>query len=191
MTDTLDETVDNNNSQPSSSPSSPSKAKTIVTAKDSIETITDLLAELEEEELPVQTQPTLPPFQPSSKVQPSYFNHRFAIYRKPSTPYVANTPSQLNLFKSFCNSLKSIDHQIQVLPMRNDRQIHPLSTTDQINSIDEIGLLNFFKPYKRTKKTLSGDFHIGTTLTFDELKAQRSMESKAVSLSTIFRHFQY
>ena len=54
--------------------------------------------------------------------------------------------------------------------MRNDRQIHPLTTTDQINNIDEIGVLNFFKPYKRTKKTLSGDFHVGTKLTFDELK---------------------
>jgi hypothetical protein len=129
---------------------------------------------MEEEELPVQTQPTAPAFQPSSQVHPSYFNHRFAIYRKPSTPYVANAPSQLNLFKSFCKSLKSIDPQIQVLPMRNDRQIHPLFTTDQINSIDEIGLLNFFKPYKRTKKTLSGDFHIGTTLTFDELKAHKN-----------------
>ncbi len=174
MTDTVDEIIDNNTSPPSSSPPSPSKAKTIVTAEDSIETITDLLVELEEEELPVQTQPNLPTFQPSSQVQPSYFNHRFAIYRKPSMPYAANAPSQLNLFKSFCNSLKSIDPQIQVLPMRNDRQIHPLSTTDQINSIDEIGLLNFFKPYKRTKKTLSGDFHIGTTLTFDELKAHKN-----------------
>jgi hypothetical protein len=36
-------------------PKSPAK-KTIVTAEDSIETITDLLAEMEEDELPVQTQ---------------------------------------------------------------------------------------------------------------------------------------
>jgi hypothetical protein len=84
--------------------------------------------------------------------------------------YVTNAPSQLNLFKSFCKSLKSIDPQAQILPMHNERQIHPLSTTDQINNVDEIGLLNFFKPYKRTKKTLLGDFNIGTKLTFDEVK---------------------
>jgi hypothetical protein len=152
---------------PSQSPKSPTK-KPIVTAEDSIETIMDLL---EGDELAAQTQTETEAFHPATQVQPTYFNHRFAIYRKSSTPYVANTPSQLNLFKSFCKSLKSIDPQLQVLPMHNDHQIHPISTTDQINNVDEIGLLNFFKPYKRTKKTLSGDFHIGTKLTFNELKA--------------------
>jgi hypothetical protein len=156
---------------PASSPSAKLGAKkTTVTAEDSIETITDLLAEMEEDELPVQTQTEAEEFQPATQVQPTYFNHRFAIYRKSSTPYVSNAPSQLNLFKSFCKNLKSIDPQVQILPMRNDRQIHPLSTTDQINNVDEIGIPNFFKPYKRTKKTLSGDFHIGTKLTFEELK---------------------
>jgi hypothetical protein len=166
------EMEDMTNAQPSvSSPSTrPTAKKTIVMAEDSIETITDLLAEMEEDELPVQMQTEVDTFQPATQVQPTYFNHRFAIYRKSSTPYVSNAPSQLSLFKSFCKSLKSIDPQVQILPMRNDRQIHPLSTTDQINNVDEIGILNFFKPYKRTKKTLSGDFHIGTKLTFDELK---------------------
>ena len=129
---------------------------------------------MEEDELPVQTQTEEEAFQPATQVQPTYYNHRFAIYRKPSTPYVANAPSQLNLFKSFCKCLKSIDSQLQILPMRNDRQIHPLSTTDQIQNVDEIGILNFFKPYKRTKKTLSGDFHVGTKLTFDELKSNKN-----------------
>jgi hypothetical protein len=93
-------TINTNNHTSTSPPSSPMKKK-IVTAEDSIETITELLAEMEEEELPVQSQPSTPAFQPSSQVQPSYFNHRLAIYRKSSTPYVANAPSQLLLFKSF------------------------------------------------------------------------------------------
>jgi hypothetical protein len=138
------EELDNNPPQTqtaSKSPSSSPSRKKIVTAEDSIETITELLAEMEEDELPVQTQPTMDTFQPSSQVQPSFFNHRFAIYRKGSTPYVANAPSQLNLFKSFCKSLKTIDPQVQILPMRSDRQIHPLSTSDQINNIDDFKLL--------------------------------------------------
>jgi hypothetical protein len=125
---------------------------------------------MEEDELIAQTQPEAETFQPASVVQPTYFNHRFAIYRKRSTPYLANAPSQVKLFVSFCKCLKSIDSQLQILPLRNNRQIHPLSTTDQINSIDEIGITNFFKAYKHTKKTLSGDFHIGTKYTFDEIK---------------------
>jgi hypothetical protein len=168
--DEMEETVDlPSQREPSLSQKSPTR-KPIVTAEDSIETITELLAEMEEDELPAQSQSEEEPFQPATKVQPTYYNHRFAIYRKPSTPYVANAPSQLNLFKSFCKSLKSIDPQAQILPMQNDRQINPLSTTDQINKVDEIGLLNFFKPYKRAKKTPSGDFNIGTKLTFDEVK---------------------
>lgn len=109
-----DQIKSSSQTQPTSgtTPSSPIK-KTIVTADDSIETITEILAEMEEDKLPVQTQPSTDSFQPSSQVQPSYFNHRFAIYRRGSTPYVANAPSQLSLFKSFCKSLKSVDPQAQ------------------------------------------------------------------------------
>jgi hypothetical protein len=57
--------------------------------------------------------------------------------------------------------------------MCNDWQIHPLSTTDQINNIDEICLLNIFKPYKQTKNKTE-DFHIGTKLTFDKNKTHTS-----------------
>jgi hypothetical protein len=144
--------------------------KVRVTHEDSIDVISDILIDMEADELPVQPQPEVETFQPASQVQPSYYKQRFAIYRKLSTPYVANAPSQVNSFISFAKCLKSIDPRLQILPMRNDRHIRPLSTTDQINSIDEIGISNFFKPYKRTKKSLSGDFHIGTKLTFDEVK---------------------
>jgi hypothetical protein len=58
--------------------------------------------------------------------------------------------------------------------MQNDIQIHPLTTSDQITSIDEIGISNFFKPYKRTKKMLSGDFDIGTKFSFDEIKHHKN-----------------
>ncbi len=67
------EAEDNNNNNANnktsiSPPLSPTKKK-IVTAEDYIETITELLAEMEEDELPVQSQPSMPTFQPSSQVQ--------------------------------------------------------------------------------------------------------------------------
>jgi hypothetical protein len=71
---------------------------------------------------------------------------------------------------SFSKCLKKLDPQAQILPLRNDCQVHSLTTTDQINNITEVGLLNFLKPNKRSQRSLSGDFHIGTSLTFDELK---------------------
>ncbi len=40
---------------------------------------------------------------------------------------------------------------------------------DQINNIDKNSLLHFFTPYKCTATTLSGNFHISSRLTFDEL----------------------
>ncbi len=164
-------TQESNGNPVNTSPKLQPKAR--VTHEDSIDVISDVLIDMEADELPVQTQPEVETFQPASQVQPSYYKHRFAIYRKRSTPYVANAPSQVKLFISFAKCLKSIDPQLQILPMRNDRHIHPLSTIDQINAIDEIGISNFFKPYKRTKKTLSGDFHIGTKLTFDEVKSHK------------------
>jgi hypothetical protein len=107
----MDDPADNTlaNSHTSNNPTPSLLEKTTITAEDSIETITELLAEMEEDELQVQTQPMEETFQPASQVQPSYFNHRFAIYRKGSTPYVVNALSQVNLFRSFCKSLKTID----------------------------------------------------------------------------------
>ena len=171
MDEPEDLTQESNGNPVNTSPKPQTKARE--TQEDSIDVISDILIDMEADELPVQTQPEVETFQPASQVQPSYYKHRFAIYRKRSTPYVANAPSQVKLFISFAKCLKSIDPQLQILPMRNDRHIHPLSTTDQINAIDEIGISNFFKSYKRTKKTLSGDFHIGTKLTFDEVKSHK------------------
>jgi hypothetical protein len=56
----------------------------------SLDTITDMLHEAEDDDLPVQTQ-SEPVEQFSSATEastPSYFKHRFSIYRKGSTPYI-------------------------------------------------------------------------------------------------------
>jgi hypothetical protein len=55
--------------------------------------------------------------------------------------------------------------------------MHPITTSDQIKSIDSVGISSFFKPYKHTKRTLSGDFYIGTKLSFDEFKQHMSIST--------------
>jgi hypothetical protein len=140
----------------------------------SIDTISDVLFEMEGDEPPAQTQfetAAEVSKQQAIQVQASFHKHRFSIYRKSYTAAAQTNPNnQILLFKSFSKCIKKIDSQAQILPIRNDRKIHSLTTTDQINAITGDGLPNFFKPYKRNKKTLSGDFHIGTSLSFDELK---------------------
>lgn len=174
--DTNTTMIPTNPAQPSSPKRTPSKC---ITVEDSIETITDIISELEEDDPPVQTQPTQQEdtaVQQAIQLQASSYSHRFSIYKRNGLP-VSNlkTSSQIALFQSFCKCLKSIDTQLQMLPIRNDHNIHPLSTTDQITNIDEIGITNYFKAYKRTKRTLSGDFHIGTKLSFDEIKDHKNL----------------
>jgi hypothetical protein len=188
------ETIDDNNidsamaTPTSREPSPSSKEKTIITVESSLETITDVLAEMDEDDPPVGTQ--LSQEQPTGQQQvikekPTCFKHRFSIYRRSAlTNIPAKPPTQLALFRSFAKALQSIDSQVQILPMRNDINIHPLSTTDQLNHIDEIGIPNYFKAYKKTKRTLSGDFHIGTKLPFDDLKQHQN-------LTTWFLHHGY
>jgi hypothetical protein len=157
---------------------SPTKHKPVITADNSIEELSKMLNEMESDDPPVESQQeTTPVFQQETQTKPTYFKHRFAIYKKNIPTYrTTSTLTQLQ-FKSFSKCLKSIDAQIQFLPIRNNRRLNSLSTTDQLNSVDENSLQNFFKAYKRTKKTLSGDFHIGSKLTFEDLISHKDLES--------------
>jgi len=122
----------------------------------SIDTISDFLQEMEGEDPPTQSEFTSANVlakQTVSQVKASFHKHRFSIYRKIYTNAGQSSNSQISLFKSFSKCLKKLDPQAQILPLRNDRQVHPLTTTDQINNITEVGLLNFFKPYKRSQRS--------------------------------------
>jgi hypothetical protein len=184
--DTMNDDMEDDNASYSSSkiaavPKSPSTSPKRVTVEDSLDTITDIINELDEDDPPVQTkqcQSEETALQQAIQTKPSSYSHRFSIYKRNGIP-ISNlkTSTQIALFQSFCKCLKTIDPQLLILPIRNDHNIHPLSTSDQIIHIDEIGITNFFKAYKRTTRTLSGDFHIGTKLTFDELKNHKNLST--------------
>jgi hypothetical protein len=162
-------------------PTSPKPKPTKITVEDSLETITEIISELEEDDPPVQTQLSQPDelaLQQANQIKTSSYSHRFSIYKRSGIP-ISNLKSsaQLALFQSFCKCLKSIDPQLQILPIRNDHNIHPITTSDQITNIDEIGITNYFKAYKRTKRTLSGDFHIGTKWSFEDLKNHKNLST--------------
>ena len=136
------------------------------TVESSLAAITEIIKEVEADDPPTEKE-TAPVIVESGK---KYHTHRFAIYRKQTYPTPGAPPNQLALFQSFVRSIKSADHAAKIQPIRSDVKIYPFSTTDQINSLEHVGLYNYFKPYKRTQKTISGDFHISTTLSFEDLK---------------------
>jgi len=156
-----------NGSGQSSPKRKPSPTTNPITVESSLEAISELIKEVEAEDPPTDVEVLLSvPHQDKSNPN----THRFAIYWKQTYPTPGATPNQLALFRSFVKCIKSADQTAKILPIRNDLKIYSLSTTDQINNLEHIGLSHYFKPYKKTQKTISGDFHVSTKLSFDELK---------------------
>jgi hypothetical protein len=143
---------------------SPTRAN--ITVESSLEAIAEIIKEVEADDPPTETEVPQPTIVQGKKAQ----THRFAMYKKQSYPTPGTPSNQLSLFQSFVKSIKSADQTVTILPIRSDVKIYPLSTTDQISTLEHIGLYNYFKPYKRTQKTLSGDFHIPIKLPFEDLK---------------------
>jgi len=77
----------------------------------------------------------------------------------------------LKLFKYFINELKAADSSLTVLPFQASKQHYSaLIHTKQINTIEENRMHQYFKPYyQKQNYSLSGYFHISSTLTFHEL----------------------
>lgn len=105
-----------------------------MTVEDSLETITDIISEMEGDDPPVQTahsQADTIAVQQAIQTKASSYTHRFSIYKQTGIP-ISNlkTSTQIALFQSFCKCLKSIDTQLQILPIRNDLNIHPITTSD-------------------------------------------------------------
>ena len=142
-------------------------ASNAITVESSLAAIAELIKEVEADDPPTETEIHVTPTMEHGKKP---HTHRFAIYRKQTYPTPGAPSNQLLLFKAFVKSIKSADQTAKILPIRSDVNIYALSTTDQIVNLEHIGLSNYFKPYKRTQKTLSGDFHISTRLSFQELQ---------------------
>jgi len=87
----------------------------VITVEHSLSVITDLIKEIESEEVPTQTQPEAIEETPAQPVKASSYRHRFALYRK--NPQYKSTLSQLNLFQSFTKCLKATDTTVQILPI--------------------------------------------------------------------------
>jgi hypothetical protein len=146
------------------------------TSTDPFNDLTEYFQDLEGEDAPVDSTAT---FVPATvpPVAASSFRHCFAIYRRHYVHPSKKPMTQLALFKTFVTCLKSIDSNLQILPIRNDLKVHPISTTDQIWNLLDSGLITYFKAYKRSQKSLSGDFNISTSLPFAQLEAHKNLQT--------------
>lgn len=85
--------------------------------------------------------------------------------------------SQLRLFQSLFRSIKAADQSAEILPIRNDVKIFPQSTSNQILNLEHIGLTHYFKPYKKSQKTLAGDYYVQTKLDFEAFKDHQAINT--------------
>jgi len=83
----------------------------------------------------------------------------------------------LKLFKSFTSALRSLDQFLLILPVNSTKQNLPaLSNVTQINSTDQNRMLTYFKPYfNKQQYSLSGYFHVSSSLSLQELMASSSV----------------
>ncbi|MFN9980452.1 MAG: hypothetical protein ACK53Y_11080, partial [bacterium] len=130
----------------------------IITVEHSMDTISKLLKEFEADEPPTPMEPEEVEVTVQAPKSNSYC-HRFAIYRRNNGAYTIGNPSvQLSLFKSFAKCMKQVDNYAMILPIHSDIKIYPLSTTDQINYIESIGVTNYFQTLQAHQENNLGRF---------------------------------
>ncbi len=93
---------------------------------------------------------------------------RFNLIRRRDTTSDITT---LKLFKSFANTLREVDPNINLLPYEAAKHhISPLTNGRQIHELDDNKLKLYFRSYhKKQHYSLSGYFHIGTSMEADAL----------------------
>jgi hypothetical protein len=169
--------IDSNTDSLQSSPTDPSLSKPVWSNDTSVLELTDkLFSHLKEhqeianeagdlkEDAPTYENPTAiiqPPPNMSQRIQFNLICHRGTVCDVPTG----------KLFKSFLTTMQNADSSLIVLPFQAAKQHYSsLANLKQIQNIDDTKLLQFFKPYYHKQQySLSGYFHISSTLAFDEL----------------------
>lgn len=151
--------------------STPSQTKVMV--EDSLKVITELIQELQssDEVLAIHN-----PSDVDSLTEPQVTNLtkstastiRFSLVHTTRTTVTGTT--NLTLSKNFFHCLLSVP-STSILPIRNGNPVAPLKTTFQINELSSVGLKSFFHPNRASRNDLNGNFHIKTSLPFNDLKA--------------------
>lgn len=99
---------------------------------------------------------------------------RFMIFQKKG--YAPSLLSQVKMFQNFITTIKSIDNDIQILPIDN-KEIKAISSDHQIQQIDSSTIHHFFKAQNPSHQTITGEFHLSATRPYKELLAHQDMKT--------------
>jgi hypothetical protein len=150
-----------------SSKQSNSTGKKRVTVEDSMEVISELIAEIQSSDTPPSSRrPTIPQDHPKP---PSRQACRIRISLAQKSNSGNSSLTFLPLLQKFFHALLSTSSTI-ILPVRNDSKADPLKLSSQINELTVIGAKTFLKANQPNKGSAAGDFHVSTTLSFEELR---------------------
>ena len=111
-------------------------------------------------DMPVQTATQDPPV--SQRLRVNLIRHRFARSSDMTT---------LKLFKSFATALRAADKEITILPYDSKKQRYTsIVSSKQVEKLNEHELKLYFQPWhKEQHYSLSGFFHLNSTIPFQEL----------------------
>jgi hypothetical protein len=133
-----------------------------------MEVIAELIQEIqnsEDQDISSQVSVGLVPPLPATNKQTSL---RVSLVRKNKEG--VTTSNFLQPLRKFFHALLSTG-QTSILPIRNDSKISPIKSTAQINELTSVGVKTFYKASKPGSNCVSGDFHLFTSLSFEELCA--------------------
>jgi hypothetical protein len=157
--------VDQPNSQPPSN-SSISSLKKSITVEDSMDVIAELIQEIQNsDDQDISSQislGTVPPMPVTNK----RVSIRVSLAKRNKSGVTA--PSSLPLLRKFFHILLSTG-QTSILPVRNESKISPIKSTAQVNELTLVGAKSFHKASKPNSHCIAGDYHLSTSLSFDEL----------------------
>jgi hypothetical protein len=111
---------------------------------------------------------------PTDQTKTKEYRMRFTIFRKKG--YAPSSMSQVKIFQDFLSTIKSIDNDVQILPIDN-KEINAISSDRQIRQIDASTIHHFFKAQNPTHQTITGEFHLSAKKPYKELMAHPDMKT--------------
>lgn len=157
----------------------PTSRPTVVTVEDSMEVIEELVQELQvtpEQEMAEVSEHTVLEDQSQTISSRESNSLRFSLYRTQASRLPKDNTNHLPLLKLFFKCILTTNPQTKILPIQNNSKVSAIKTTSQITELSQIGAANYVKG-SRGSRSLAGDYHISTPLSFDELSSDGKIAS--------------
>jgi hypothetical protein len=140
--------------------------KKVVTVENSMEVISELINEIQASDkldlnirIPEKVEEPPPSSSPRQGI-------RFSLARQKRS--ISSVKDVLPSLHKFFHVLLGIQ-SVHILPVRDDSKATPIKQSHKVNELMVVGARVFFKAGKSNSASLAGDYHISTSLSFDEL----------------------